>query len=284
MYWWIPAILVPVISGFSVYFDKVGLKRAKTSVFGFLFSLFIALILSPLVTMVEIKTNLLPFMYLASVMGSIALYLSLRVVKEDDISVVSPIVGSINPLLTWFMATTLIGEKVSSLQLLGILVVMFGGVLLSLEGKAIKGIKNKKTILYLVLALFLYATASTIDKYLMNQGLSVVTYMVIMHWFATFNLGIILSIRHGKEIGYVVKNALSSDWRYILIASILILAYRGLQIYAISLGPVSLVLALKRLSALVAVILGGELLHEKYWIRRLIAGAIMAIGGLMVVL
>ncbi len=284
MYWWIPALLVPVISGFSVYFDKVGLKRTKTSVFGFLFSLTIALILSPLFAIAKIRLDLIPYMYLASLMGSTALYLSLRVVKEDDISVVSPIVGSVNPLLTWFLATALIGERVSSLQLVGIVTVMLGGVLLSLEGKAVKGIKNKKMLVYLVLALFLYAMASTIDKFLMNSGLDVATYMVIMHWFATFNLGMILSIRHGRELKPIVKSAISSDWKYILIASLLILTYRGLQIYAISLGPVSLVLALKRLSTLVAIILGGELLHEKYWVRRLVAGGIMALGGLMVVL
>jgi uncharacterized membrane protein len=56
--------------------------------------------------------------------------------------------------------------------------------------------------------------------------------------------------------------------------------------YAISLPGVmiSLVIPIKRLSALFSTVIGGELFHEKYLLRKSIACVVMIIGAVLIVM
>ncbi len=286
MFWWVPAILVPVISGLVAYLNKIGLGRAKTSAFAFTMTLTIALMLTALIPKVRISMYLAAVLYIASAMGSAAFYLVLRAVKSGELSFVSPYISGLNPLLLWVLSTLLVGDRISDIQLVGIFTIVLGGAVLEVEEEIWKKKilrEFKKPILFATLAAILYAMASTISRFLMKSGLDVVSYLVVSHWYATFNLGLILLFRHRKSIIKQIKDTVSTDGKVLLAVSVLTLLYRGLQIYAISLGPVSLVISMKKLSVLVAIILAGELLHEKYWKRRLIAAVIMVTGAILMV-
>ncbi len=286
MLWWIPALLVPLISGLVAYLDKVGLGKSKTSAFAFIMTLLIALMLSVFIPSVHASLELVSFAYLTSAIGAVALYFVLRAMKSGELSFVSPYLSGINPIILWILSTLLVGDRISGIQLTGIFTIIIGSALLEVEEKVWKRrmLANlKKPLLFATLAATLYATSSTIDRFLMKSGLGVLSYLVLVHWFAVLNLGIILLIRHKRDVVNQIRTALSSDWKVLLAVSILTLTYRGLQIYAVSLGPVSLVISIKKLSTLVTVILAGELLHEKYWKRRLIATAIMITGAIMMV-
>ncbi len=284
MYWWIPALLAPVAQGFATYLDKVGLGRGKTSAFAFLFTLGTALLLLPLFLFIKIDVDLLPIMYIGSLIGSTALYFSFRALKEEDMSLISPLIGSAGPIMTWLVATLVIGDTISLMQFTGILVIVIGGLLLSYGEHLFQKIQSREAIIFAGMAVTLYSFSSTIDKFLMNNGLDVIAYLVVMHWFAVINLGVILTIRHRQDFTYILKNTLEVDWKYLLGVMLLTLTYRALQIYAVSLGPVSLVIAMKRLSLLATVILGGELLHEEHWLKRLIASTIMITGVVLMVI
>ena len=67
----------------------------------------------------------------------------------------------------------------------------------------------------------------------------------------------------------------------IVVVSIFTVIYRFTQIEATKLAPAALVLSVKRLSILIAVVLGGKLFSEENLSRRIIAVIIILVGTVL---
>ena len=142
------------------------------------------------------------------------LYFILRAIKESDLSLVFPYLGSMTPILTWLFAFLFIGDVISPVQLLGILIIVIGGLILEYEENLFDIRKNKKMIFFVTLSAIMYSISSTIDKYLMNAELGVIPYAATMSWIATFNLGIIVLFRHRDDFKKIIRTSLKTDFKF----------------------------------------------------------------------
>jgi uncharacterized membrane protein len=95
-------------------------------------------------------------------------------------------------------------------------------------------------------------------------------------FYALIFTAIILGKR--KDLVLPFKNMNREIWLMIFLVAVFTVIYRFTQIAAVKLAPVALVLAVKRISVLIAIILGGKLFKEKNLTRRLIAAMIILIG------
>jgi len=103
-----------------------------------------------------------------------------------------------------------------------------------------------------------------------------------MQIFIAIHLFTMISIFHGgtKDIKEGFKKA---KW-LILLVSVFTVGYRFAQSEAFKLTQTGLVIAMKRVSALFVVLIGGEIFKEKHKLQRIIATIIMITGVILIIL
>jgi len=108
--------------------------------------------------------------------------------------------------------------------------------------------------------------------------------MPLVHFFIAINFIIMILLFHDGFEG--IGKGIKHNWKWVFVVAVLVVGARLAQQYAVSLPGVliSLVVPIKRLSALFATIIGGELFHEKHILRKSIACVIMIIGAVLIIL
>ncbi|MDY6770395.1 MAG: hypothetical protein SV186_00385, partial [Candidatus Nanohaloarchaea archaeon] len=80
-----------------------------------------------------------------------------------------------------------------------------------------------------------------------------------------------------------VVDEATNRWYWVLLAAAMTTSYRLLQMQAFSMAMVSLVVPIKRLSTLLATVIGGELFHEERLLQRSLASLVMVAGAYLVI-
>ncbi len=119
------------------------------------------------------------------------------------------------------------------------------------------------------------------DRFLVTDlKLSVNTFMGFQHIFYAINFLILYLIKERKFS--FEKNILNNSLiLWIILIAILTVGYRYTQILAVTLAPVALIIAVKRISVFFSAIAGGKLFNEKNLLQKGIATAIMIAGAIL---
>ncbi len=272
--WAILALLSAVTQSYVNVMQKRIVTGMNSSVFSFLFNFFCLIFLIPILPLVQWSVFAILIIFAKSFLTTLGFYLRTKALKWSDISEVIPLIASFNPLFVLIMAIFLIGERISLLNFLGILIILFGSleIVSNFKLKSIKGQLNISHVLVLI-STILYAANSVITKFLLNTGIDIFTILFFTTLFSTFELFMLVRGKSRK-----VAPVLETKLGQFVLAGLLTAIYRFLAVAAMGLGPVSLVNATRRLQSPISVFLGGRILKEGNWKLKLLASIAMLAG------
>lgn len=231
----------------------------------------------------RLQDGFLPTLLLCGTLNAIALYFQVRALKLSDTSLVGPI-QLFTPVILLFTSPLMIDQHTSLVGVLGVITIVSGGYLLGFTKESLQNGEVFKPFLCLfhdrgVQSMFVVAciwgVTSNLDSIGVGKSsplvwsLSVYGVMTITTFFFWF---------------WSRENSVKFGLREMRSALIPGFAKAGgivLQMYAITILPVPYVIALKRTSALMTVVLGGIFFKEKIGFR-FVGVTIMFLGVLLI--
>ncbi len=291
MEWYIFAFACAFIASLAAITEKRTLIKEHAMEFSTVLAIFNCLLSIPLLVFADFSIfyssiDLLVLIYCASLLGSVAFLLIAKSMRHMDISIVSPLLN-FNPAVVAVLAFVLLGEKLTLIQIMGIVILMAGAYLLESNNgknnfaKTIKEFTTSKYIHYIIISVFLYGLSSIIDKYSLGF-ITPVTYLATLQFFIAINFIIMIHLFHNGIYG--IKNGIMKAGKWIFIVAVFTVSYRLLQLQAVSMVYVSLVIPIKKLGTLFSTIIGGEIFHEKDILKKAIACLVMLLGVYLIVI
>lgn len=212
-------------------------------------------------------------------------YLMARGYECGDLSQVYPLARGAAPVLIALLAWPLLGEKPGTLGLVGILAVIGGGFLLHTEdchdlanGNSLRALWQPSSRIALLASVAIAGYHLT-DKYGALHATSPLAYLAAMHCFLVPFLGLMtLRLRRPAAIAAEWR----SNWRLVIVASLLCLVAYWLVVTAMKLAPVAYIAASRNLSILIGVGFGVAALKEPGMGWR-VGGAALMLGGIAAV-
>lgn len=219
-----------------------------------------------------------------SLLGGIAFLLVMHTLEHQPISGALPLLG-LTPAVTAVLAQVVLGESLRPAEWGGLALVVAGAWLLetrpgthALRPFAELAASGRHTAIGG--ALLLFALSAIGDKLLVS-GMRVPPSVVLFHQHVVYCavFGALLLARR-RPRGRLVQ-ALRTHWPWLLTIAVLTVGYRWLQLQATLLGPVALVLAVKRTSIVYATLFGGKLFAEERLAPRLAGAALIVAAGFL---
>jgi uncharacterized membrane protein len=214
-----------------------------------------------------------PYLVASFLIHNFYYFFLLKAYRWGDLSHVYPIARGLGPLLVALMSGGVIGEHLTLHENLGVLLVSCGIASLAFGHGLPRG-QEWRPVIYAVL------TGVTIAAYTIADGLgareadTALSYIVWLNivegpWVFLFAVAsrrgaIVLSLRRG--------------WRRGLMGGVVATVGYGIAIWALSLGAMAHVAALRETSVIFAAAMGALLLGERFGRRRMIAAAVVASG------
>ena len=191
--------------------------------------------------------------------------------KFGDLSLIYPIARGISPVIVTFFAFFWIDERLSWVEMSGVLLISSGILFLGL-----RSLSNEKSITALVFALttgMLIAAYSVTDGFgvrLTENPLSYIVWLFIAEGFIVFYI-------FGRFKVRLLKSSFSEIMLGFSAGVISTVAY-GLALYAKSLAPLGIVTALRETSVIIATLIGVLWFKEKPIGYRIGAASIVFCG------
>lgn len=289
MNWIIFAIGTAVFISLATIVEKKTLHNQHAMSFSAslaIFNVVISLIYIPFVKF-NIGGKAIFFLFLTAIVGSVGFLFLAKGIRHTQVSLSSPLLN-FGPAVTALLAFLILGESITSWQIVGIAVIIIGTYVLEVDHsirhlfEPFKKMINSKYILFIFFAILMYGLGSIIDKYILSAySINIFTMLFFVHIFMALIYLIMMSVYYGgaKEISGSIK----SYWKYILLVSVFITLSRLSHLQAVSLTLVSLVIPIKRLSTLFVTIFGGTFFHESGLKLKIIGCIIMLLGVFFVV-
>ena len=191
--------------------------------------------------------------------------------KFGDLSLIYPIARGISPVIVTFFAFFWIDERLSWVEMGGVLLISSGILFLGL-----RSLSNEKSIPALVFALttgILIAAYSLTDGFgvrLTENPLSYIVWLFIAEGFIVFYI-------FGRFKVRLLKSSFSEIMLGFFAGVISTVAY-GLALYAKSLAPLGIVTALRETSVIIATLIGVLWFKEKPIGYRIVAASVVFCG------
>lgn len=197
--------------------------------------------------------------------------------ETGDLGQVYPLARGSAPLLTAIGALMFVGEAIGVVGWLGVIVLALGVVALSLKG-------GRDTTRIEVRAVgFALLTAATIGAYTIVDGLGVRRSGHVGAYVAwSFLMSAVVLLAYG---GYRWRSGLLTSFRgsapMLLLGSVMSIGAYGIALWAMTKAPIAIVGALRESSVLFAALIGVVWLGEPLLRLRVIAGALVLAGVVM---
>lgn len=233
----------------------------------------------------ELKRDFYIAFLLAIPLEIIALIWYVKALKLSPLSLTLPFL-SLTPIFLIFIPYILIGERITLLAGIGVVLIAVGGYLLNLK-ESKKGllepffaIAKERGSLLMVGVAFIYSITSTLGKIAIENSSPIffgVTYFLSVFLFLTP-----LVIYKGKdEIKMIFRNgALKSSILPGFFQAIMIISH----MLSLGLTKVAYMISVKRLSLLIGIIYGRIIFKESNFKERMFGSLLMFIGFLLIVL
>lgn len=214
-------------------------------------------------------------------------YFGARALRHMELSSYAPLTN-LSPILLILLGYLFLGEKLTSIQILGVLTTVFGAYILELNDglKSLKTpfleIKKNKYIHYVLFSLLAGSFSIVLDRYILK------TVPLVDFYFyqrIMIDILIIVSLFLFFDGSSGVKKVFN-DYRFLIFISVVLYLLGDLFYFkAISFPTayIALIIPVKRLSSLFATFFGGEIFHEDHLLRKTLACVIMVVGVFMII-
>ncbi len=211
-----------------------------------------------------------------------AIILYTKALKESPISVTIPFLA-LTPLFLVFTSYIILGEKVSALGIIGILLMAIGGYTLNIHKirqtllEPIKAIFKEKGSVFMIVVAFIYSITSSLGKMAIEHSSPV--------FFGSFYF-IIVAVLFTPIAFQKNKGKISITKKDIIPLSSIGITYSMMVIFhmiAMSMVSVAYMISVKRTSLLFSIIYGHLLFKEEMIAEKAIGGIIMLAGFILIV-
>jgi len=195
--------------------------------------------------------------------------------RVSDLSLVYPLARGSGPLLSFFLAVTILNERVTWVSVLGVVLVVCGIGLVS-------GLFSEHHKAPRAGVLFGLGTGIFIAAYTLNDGWAVKVLMIspfIVDYSGNFLRVLVLSPRAWMNRAQV-RREMRDYVRPVVVVSVLGPVGYILVLYAMQIAPISHVAPARELATLIGTYFGARLLKEKAAPSRL-AGAVCIVAGVV---
>ncbi len=212
-----------------------------------------------------------------------ALVLYVKALKVSPMSLTLPFLA-LSPVFLIFTSYILLGEKVSTIGITGIIMIAAGSYVLNLSEfkngilEPILAIKKERGSIYIIITAFLYSISASFGKMGVDNSSSI-------FFGATFFIGLgicmtpLALIRGKAEIAEIFKNGAVKN--SILPGFFYALMIMG-HMLSVSMVNVAYTISVKRLSLLIGV-LYGWLFFKETGIRERLAGTFLMLAGVIII-
>ena len=279
--WVVFTFLYGIFKGFFECSKKKAVEKCSTyEVLGF-FSL-ISFLLSIFISKDVFNISLLPLMIvlLKSILVVIAWIISLYVIKRISLSLYG-VVNVSRVIFSILLGVVLLGEKLTSFMTIGIILVVFGLIIMNVISTDENNKKFPiKLIVLLLVSCFLNSFVSIIDKRIMNY----MTPSQFQFWFLLFNTiiyWIIIFIRKEKINFNVVRK---NYW--ILFAAVFLVFGDKFLFIANNIvdSKVTIMTVIKQISTIEIIILGKLMFKEKNIIKKILCSLLVILGIILTII
>ncbi len=279
--WILLTLLYGVFKGFFECSKKKSAEKSSIfEVLGF-FSLY-SFLLAACINKNVFDISLIPLLIilLKSTVCIIAWIISLNILKKIEVSLYG-VVNVSRVIFSILLGIVFLGEKITLLTSIGILIVIVGLVLMNITSK--KGTKKENSLKYILLLLiscFLNSIASIIDKGIMNY----VNPDQLQFWFLFFSAVIywIIILIRKEKINF--KNIKKNYWIF-LTAVFLVVGDKFLFIAnQVPESKVTIMTVLKQISTIEIILLGKLFFKEKNIFKKILCSLIVIIGIILTIL
>lgn len=289
MTWFYLALISAVFSALAAISEKKVLFRLDALDFSFFVSIITLIFSIPFFFDAPLSLSLstpLIILFIKAILSALAFLCVMLAIKNLEISEALPLLA-LSPGLVAILGVLLIGDALVLNEWIGIVLMLIGTYILELRKTdqsifdPFKSLLRFEKYKYIFFALILFSITSLIDRLLLKDfNLPPYTFMAYQQLFFAVIFSAMVLFRKKKLTG--IFNPLNKNIIFLIILiSIFTVVYRYTQIEATKIAAVALVLSVKRLSVLMAIILGGRLFKESNVFKRAIA-AIIILGGLII--
>jgi len=289
MEWYLIALISAFFSAVAAILEKKILFKRKALSMCFVLAIFNLILCLPFFFFVNyslVSGVALGVLFFKSVLAALAFLLVMRGVRELDISRALPLLV-LTPALVAVFAFLFLGEALTLMEISGMVLILVGTYILQISGDKsfwapVKVFLNSRGNYYLLAALALYTTTAVLDKLLLGgYKIPLNAFMGFGHLFVAIIVLVFSMIYFDKK---EIKNSFKFSWMLIGVLALVTVIYRYSQYYAVSVAPVALVIAIKRMAVFFAVLFGGMLFRdENLWIR-VFATVLMVAGAVLIIL
>jgi len=281
--WLIPALFNPIFESLRGVVSKKASKNSSIVTISLFNNLIPLLFFTPLLFFIELKWNW-EFVWSTLVAGGLnatAIYLFHKAVSLEDISLVAPLT-SFSPLFLLVTSPLIIGEYPAQKGVAGIVLIFIGSYLLN-AGKGTEGIlapivslvKRKGARSMLLVALIWSVSANFDKKAILASSI----------WQYAFFINLVITL---CVAGYMFAtksfrmSEIRLEWKNLITIGLIVTGANFVHLIAITLTKVAYVVAIKRTSGLISVLLGRVVFKEGSIKQRLIAALVMFAGVLLI--
>jgi drug/metabolite transporter (DMT)-like permease len=207
----------------------------------------------------------------------------LKAYSYGDLSHTYPIARGLGPLLVALVSGRFIGEHLRAQDIVGVVLLSFGLVALAMP---LRNVVPRPGARHGLATLFAVLTGITIAAYIIADGLGVRSAgptfehrLAYIGWLAVVEGPWLLVLAIVLRPGTVWSHLRRSWYRGVMGGVIANVGY-GIAIYALVLGPMAHIAALRETSVLFGALIGTLLLGEPFGGRR-VAAAVVIVAGLV---
>ncbi|MCK4551011.1 MAG: DMT family transporter [Candidatus Aenigmarchaeota archaeon] len=199
--------------------------------------------------------------------------------KTDDVSKLVPYRDAIVTILSFSLAFLLLGESITTINILGVIAIATGGYIVWTDGKITIPKKSTGILLIGISAVFLSfygitAKVSVLDVHPLM--LSFFMYLLVASYFTATNL--VFNRKNLKDTGKTILSERKTRILIIMASAFAVVGSISL-FFALSLENATKVLPIAGTLPLFAAIMGKRLLNEKHGKER-IAGTLLILVGI----
>ena len=203
----------------------------------------------------------------------------LFLVKTDvgDFAQSYPLARGIAPLITTVGAIIFIGEVPEGLTVLGIVVLSFGALLMSLRGSSDLSKFNRRAVGFALLTSMLIAGYTLTDGYgvrLANTASSYAAWLFFCDGLCSIAIGFLYR-------GRGLLTVLASEWKTNLLTGGLLAGSYWIIMWAMTKAPIASIAALRETSILFAMLISVLVLGERVTPWRVLA-TVFIVGGVVI--
>ena len=216
-----------------------------------------------------------PYIAASVLLNNVYFYFLIEAYRVGDLSHAYPLARGSAPLVVALGAALFAGEHLSPLELLGIGVVS-GGIVSLAFGDGLMG--GWRPIAYPLATGLMIAIYTVVDGIGVRLSQSPAGYI---GWLFILNPWPIVIVALVKR-RYGVVRFLRTSWRPAALGGFLNLGAYGLAIWALSLGAMAHVSALRETSVIIAALIGTRFLGEPFGRLRVASAAAVVIGVILI--